>query len=56
MRMKLPGQESRRRMAMRRFCPHCGALPSRPCVGTRGNIRSALHRDRYAVAEGEIPA
>lgn len=49
-------QDSRRRAAMARMCPTCGALTKRPCIGTRGNIRTALHRDRYAVAQGETPA
>lgn len=56
MRTRLPGHESRRRRALRMFCPQCGAFPLHRCIGTRGNLRSALHRDRYAAAEGEVPA
>lgn len=52
----LPMKESKRRMAMLGSCPTCGALTKRPCVGTRGNIRIALHADRYAKAREEKPA
>ena len=52
----LPEKNSRRRMAMLGTCPTCGALAKRPCVGTRGNIRIALHADRYAKSNRETPA
>lgn len=56
MRQFLSGTESRRRMAMRVSCPHCGALINHPCVGARSNVRRALHQDRYAKALGQVPA
>jgi len=57
MREKLPEiRDSVRRKAMALMCPTCGALPKRPCIGTRGNIRIALHADRRAASRGERPA
>jgi len=53
MRLKKP---SKRAIAMGVYCPSCGAVPKRPCVGSRGNIRTAIHADRYALARGERPA
>lgn len=29
-----------------RACPFCGSLPGEPCIGARGNARTALHRER----------
>lgn len=51
-----PMKDSKRRNAVFVMCPTCGALPQFLCVGTRGNVRSAIHRDRYAKARGEMPA
>lgn len=51
-----PMKDSKRRKAVFVMCPTCGALPQFLCVGTRGNVRSAIHRDRYAKARGEMPA
>jgi hypothetical protein len=34
--------------AMRLTCPRCGAPASAPCKGSRGQDRTALHRERYA--------
>lgn len=51
-----PRRDSKRRAAINVMCPQCGALSKFLCVGTRGNIRNALHRDRYAKAGGELPA
>ncbi|WP_445321520.1 zinc finger domain-containing protein [Novosphingobium sp. MBES04] len=56
MRQYLPGHVSRRRAALDVSCPQCGALVHRPCIGVRGAIRRALHQDRYAKSEGQIPA
>ena len=55
-RVFIPGKSSRRREALLVLCPTCGALPKHSCIGTRGNIRTALHADRYAEASGERPA
>ena len=52
----IPMRDSRRRAAVHIMCPTCGALPRFLCVGTRGNVRSALHRDRYAASKGQVPA
>lgn len=49
-------QESSKRRAIRQFCPTCGAIPSFPCTGSRGKQRISIHRDRYAVSRGEVPA
>lgn len=49
-------KDSKRRAAVFTMCPTCGALPRFLCVGTRGNVRSAIHRDRYAKSKGELPA
>lgn len=51
-----PMKDSKRRAAVLVICPTCGALPKFLCVGTRGNVRSAIHRDRYAKARGDQPA
>lgn len=55
-RNTIPTRDSRRRAAALVMCPVCGALPKFLCVGSRGNIRSALHRDRYAASKGQTPA
>lgn len=49
-------RDSRRRAAMSRACPMCGALPNRACIGARDQPRKALHADRHAQARGERPA
>ncbi|WP_460986390.1 zinc finger domain-containing protein [Sphingobium sp. TomTYG75] len=51
-----PMKDSRRRAAVHVMCPTCGSLPGFLCHGTRNNVRSAIHRDRYAAAKGELPA
>lgn len=51
-----PKKDSQRRGAIVVMCPTCGALPSFLCIGTRGNVRNAIHQDRYAKARGEQPA
>lgn len=51
-----PAKDSRRREAVFVLCPTCGALPKFLCVGTRGNIRTAIHRDRYDKTRGQVPA
>jgi hypothetical protein len=56
MREYLPEKDSARRSALRTSCPTCGALADRPCIGPRGNIRVAIHADRYAKARGERTA
>lgn len=56
MRQTQPRKDSRRRAASLVMCPTCGAMPKFLCVGTRGNIRSAMHIDRIAVSKGEAPA
>lgn len=48
-----PRRDSRRRKAVSVMCPTCGALPGFLCHGTRGNLRVALHADRYARQRGE---
>lgn len=55
-RVFLPMKESARRAALATMCPTCGALAKNPCVGTRGNVRTAIHRDRYTKVNGETPA
>lgn len=51
-----PTKDSRRRKAIFVMCPTCGALPEYLCMGPRGNVRSAIHQDRYAKSRGEQPA
>ena len=47
---------SRRLRAIREFCPTCGALPRFSCARANGRQRIAIHVDRYAVADGKMPA
>lgn len=54
-REHLPMKDSARRMAGKVSCPTCGALQNHPCIGTRSNIRKAMHADRYAKSRGEMP-
>lgn len=54
-RAYLPMKASARREAGKVSCPTCGALQNHPCIGTRSNIRKAMHADRYAKARGEMP-
>ena len=55
MREYLSGKESARREAGKVSCPTCGALKNHACIGTRGNVRKAMHADRYAKARGVMP-
>jgi predicted RNA-binding Zn-ribbon protein involved in translation (DUF1610 family) len=41
-----------REQAREHPCPTCGAAASTPCLGTRGQRRSSLHRERWLVAAG----
>lgn len=39
-----------RKQALKGKCPTCGAKPHEPCIGSRGQQRSALHLDRWQAA------
>jgi len=40
-----------RDLATAETCPYCGAEPSQPCEGERGQARRSHHEERLSLAE-----
>lgn len=38
---------------LRNLCPKCKALPGYPCTGTKGQLRTSVHRARLSKAMRE---